>query len=110
MSRLQPLERGRPLRLLAQHADIDPGVPEVWTGSNSRYGHKSDAWVLQVLRDGLAEHSSHRLVDAAHAPAGHPNLLSRRPGKRAYPDTKISVGVPPRIGSGRDAHSSLEVL
>src|SRR5437588_7458376 len=72
VSRAQPVQGGRAHRLLAEHADVYPGMAQVWAGLYSGHGHKSDARVLQILRDGLTEHSSHRLIDATHTPAGHP--------------------------------------
>src|SRR3954451_3357204 len=66
---LQPRQRRLALLVGAQDADEHPRMAQVGTRLYVGDGHESDAGVLEVLKNCVAQHLAHRLVDATHARA-----------------------------------------
>src|SRR5882757_7025575 len=71
--RAQALDRLGASVLVSEHAHIHAGMAQVRTGFDGGHGHKSDARILQVLRDGVAENGTHGPIHATHASCGHPS-------------------------------------
>src|SRR5262249_36245056 len=80
VSRLEPLERVRPLPLVAEDADEDLRVAQVGRRLDSGHGHEPDARILE-LAHGLGERLADRLVHASHA-------LSHRASPPVSPPTR----------------------
>src|SRR4051794_32038096 len=66
---LQPRQRRLALLVRSEHADEHPRMAQVGTRLYVGDGHESDAGVLEVLKNCVAQHLAHRLVDATHARA-----------------------------------------
>src|SRR5688572_12408446 len=84
---LETGERRLPLRLGAQHADVDRRLPQVGARLDARDGDEADPRVLERA-DALREHLAERLVHPAH-PAAHSSVtISRsvRPSSNAWPE------------------------
>src|SRR5438105_4852831 len=73
MGGTQPLERRCSGRLVAEDAHVHARMSQIWAGLDCSHCHKTDARILQILGDRVAEHSTHRLIDATHPLAGHPS-------------------------------------
>ena len=81
MRRAQTLKRFVADLLVSENAHKHACLAQIWAGLDSGHGYESDAGILQIRRDYLAEDSAHRFVNAPH-PRTHrrtdPGALTRR--------------------------------
>src|SRR3984885_2708668 len=68
----QALERVRPCLLVPEDAHVDARVTKIGAGLDGSDGHESNAWILEIFGDRVAEHLSNGLVDAPHPAVRHP--------------------------------------
>ena len=81
---------------VAEDAHVDASVAQIWACLDVGHGHESDARVLEVLGQGVAEDLPHGLVDATHPLAAHPS-----PPASSNESAALDVHAPPGSGSRR---------
>src|SRR6185312_3389873 len=70
--RAEPLQGRLPFGVVAENAHIHASVAQVGAGLDSGHSDESNAGILEIRRDDIAEDGAHRFVDAPHSAARHP--------------------------------------